>query len=97
MKEIFRSTLCQICRSAIFAGLIIFFIGAYYCVIKAGIPYQDPPLQLQIKYAINMGIGDILINVGFIVALCGGIFRLILWLIFKRFFQKDRPEPNSKS
>lgn len=26
----------------------ILFIGIYNCVIKTGIPYQDPPLELQI-------------------------------------------------
>lgn len=54
------------------------FIGAYYSIFKAGIPYQDPPLELQIQYAVNMGIGEILIRDGFRIFICGGIARLVL-------------------
>ncbi len=36
MSIFFKNILCRICNSAILAGVIIFFIGAYYCVIKAG-------------------------------------------------------------
>ena len=54
MSIFFKNILCRICNSAILAGVIIFFIGAYYCVIKAGIPFQDPPLELQIQYAVHM-------------------------------------------
>lgn len=72
------SILSQIFNSVILAGGIIFLIGAYYSVIKAGIPYQDPPLELQIQYAVNMGIGEILTGKGFLIAICGGIIRLLL-------------------
>ncbi len=40
-------------NAAILAGIIILFTGIYYCVIKAGIPYQDPPLELQHKNGTN--------------------------------------------
>ena len=40
------------------AGCIVFAVGVYYEMIKAGIPYQDPPPALQIQYAVNMGIGE---------------------------------------
>lgn len=72
-----------ILNSIILAGIIIFIIGWYYWIIKAGIPYQDPPLELQIKYAINMGIGDILVGNGFVIAVSGAIIRFIFWLIGK--------------
>ena len=32
--------------AVLLAGCIVFAVGAYYEVIKAGIPYQDPPLEL---------------------------------------------------
>lgn len=70
--------------AVILAGIIILFIGIYYCVIKAGIPYQDPPLELQIQYAINTGIGNILIKDGFLISVCGGIARWIFKLIWKK-------------
>ena len=79
-----ENILCQTLNSVIMAGIIVLFIGLYYSVIKAGIPYQDPPLEIQIKYAVNMGIGETLIERGFVIAVCGGIIRLILALILKK-------------
>ena len=74
------------------AGLIIFIIGLYYIVIKAGIPYQDPPLELQIKYAIHMEIGEILVRDGFLLLLSAGLLRLVLWLLYRFCFKKKQPK-----
>lgn len=74
----------QTINAVIVAGIIILLIGIYYCVVKAGIPYQDPPLELQIQYAINMGIGDILIKDGFLILICGGIVGLLFQLVWKK-------------
>lgn len=63
----------EIGNAVLTAGLIILVIGLYYLVIKAGIPYQDPTVEMQIQYAINDGIGSVLSKAGFILALCGGI------------------------
>ena len=68
----------------IIAGLIMLEIGMYYLMIKAGIPYQDPPLELQIQYAVNSGIGDVLCIHGAICLVVGIIFRIILAVISKR-------------
>lgn len=83
-KYYFRLTI----NSVILAGIILFLIGSYYSMIKAGIPYQDPPLELQIQYAINMGIGEILSKNGFLIAICGGVIRLLLGLIWRKCQQK---------
>ena len=77
-------TLKTIFNSIILAGLIILLIGLYYDVIKAGIPYQDPPLELQIKYAVNMGIGDTLLKDGFLITVFGILLRITAWIIAKR-------------
>lgn len=74
----------QAVNTAILAGIVILFIGIYYCVLKAGIPYQDPPLELQIQYAINMGIGGILVKDGFLISICGGFARLLFKLVLKK-------------
>ena len=79
-----ESFLCQTINAAILAGIMILFMGIYYCVIEAGIPYQDPPLELQIQYAINMGIGNILVKEGFLISICGGIARWLLKLVWKK-------------
>ena len=71
----------QIINAVILAGIIILCTGMYYCVIKAGIPYQDPPLELQIQYAVNMGIGSTLVKEGVLIFICGGIVR---WLFGRR-------------
>ena len=84
MKEKVRHRFCQIVNAVILAGIIILFRGLYYWVVKAGIPYQDPPIELQIQYAINMGIGDILVGKGFVIAVSGGIARVLLGLIWKK-------------
>lgn len=84
MKEKVKHKLCQVLNAVILAGIMIFLIGLYYWVVKAGIPYQDPSIELQIQYAVNMGIGDILVGKGFVIAVCGGIVRLLLGLIWKK-------------
>ena len=80
IKKTFKTT----CNSLILAGVIILIIGFYYSVIKAGIPYQDPPLELQIQYAINMGIGEIMLKYGFLLTVLGMILRIITGIMAKR-------------
>ena len=79
-----ESYIRQTINAILLAGIIILLIGIYYCVIKAGIPYQDPPLELQIQYAINTEIGNTLIKEGFLISICGGIARWLLKLILKK-------------
>lgn len=77
MNEKIILRLCQAINSVIFAGVLLFFMGLYYWIVKAGIPYQDPPPELQIQYAVNMGIGNTLVRNGFLITICGGILRLL--------------------
>ena len=65
----------------IIAGVIILDIGLYYLIIKAGIPYQDPTPELQLKYSINMGIGEILTRTGLCITVIGAIVRITVGLI----------------
>lgn len=85
MKEKIKNYLCHLLNAVIIAGIIIFFIGLYYCVVKAGIPYQDPPLDLWIRYEVNAKIGDILVTNGFKITICSGSIRLLLGLIWKKY------------
>ena len=80
MKNKMKNLFCKISDAVLLAGLIILVIGLYYLVIKAGIPYQDPTVEMQIQYAIHHGIGSVLSKVGVILALCGGI----AWLVSRR-------------
>ncbi|SDB13351.1 hypothetical protein [Butyrivibrio sp. INlla16] len=79
-----RNIVKSIFHSLIIAGVVILTIGMYYWVIKAGIPYQDPPEELRIQYAVNMGIGDELIKDGAIISIAGVIGRVIVYLIGKK-------------
>lgn len=88
MKEKIKYYLRLTINSVILAGILLCLMGLYYSVIKAGIPYQDPPLELQIQYAVYMGIGEILLKNGFVITICGGIIRLLLWLIYRERQQK---------
>lgn len=67
--------------AVLLAGCIVLAVGVYYEMIKAGIPYQDPPPALQIQYAVNMGIGEELCRIGFFTILAGLAFRLVVWLL----------------
>lgn len=84
MKNKTKYIISEICNSVLLAGLIILAIGAYFLLIKAGIPYQDPATELAIKYTVNYGIGSILSKLGLILALSGGAVRLIIWLICRK-------------
>lgn len=88
MKDKIKYYLRLTINSILLAGILLCLMGLYYSVIKAGIPYQDPPLELQIQYAIHMGIGEILLKNGFIITICSGIIRILLWLICKKRQQK---------
>lgn len=77
MQNKSKNIFLNISNAVFLAGLIILVIGLYYLVIKAGIPYQDPTAEMQIQYAIHYGIGSILSKTGLILAVCGGIARLV--------------------
>lgn len=80
MNEKVRFMLYRLADAVLLAGAIVFLIGLYYWIVKAGIPYQDPPLELQIQYAVNETIGETLLANGFWVLLCGAALRVFLWL-----------------
>ena len=73
----------SILNGIIISGMIIFVIGLYYMIIKAGIPYQDPTEELKNQYAINMGIGEELLKDGFFI-LIAGIIGKIGTFVFRR-------------
>ena len=80
----------RILDSTIIAGIIILVFGAYYAVIKAGIPYQDPPLELQIEYIINERIATQLMAIGAWIMILGVLLRGFVWLAEKRGYRHKR-------
>ncbi len=75
--------ICTSINALIIAGIIIWFTGLYYSVFKAGIPYQDAPLDLQVQYEINAGIGVVLTGTGFKITIFSSIIRLALGMVWK--------------
>ena len=71
------------------AGGMILGLGLYYLVNKAGIPYQDPPLDLQIEYAVNMGIGKELTRMGAAISVVAYVARTIIVIILRKKTPKE--------
>ena len=72
--------------SAAIAGVIVAFVGFYYVAIRAGIPYQDPPLELQIEYGIYMEVGVTLMAVGSVsFFVCA-----VIWVVLKYIQEHNR-------
>lgn len=88
MKQKILNTVLYLIIALIFVGIIILIIGLYYSVFKAGIPYQDAPIELQKQYEINYNIGNILTKVGFLTTVCSGIICIVLCII-KYFLGKE--------
>ena len=68
----------SILNAVILAGIVLLFLGLFYLVIKAGIPYQDPTPAMQTRYAVNMEIGDTLTKIGAGMTLTGAALKFIL-------------------
>lgn len=64
--------------AAFSGGLVMALIGAYYAVVRAGIPYQDPTVEMQISYAIDMGVGSTLLKLGAVLTAVGAALKLLL-------------------
>lgn len=68
-------------------GLSIILAGFAYEVLFAGIPYQDPPPELQAQYDLHGSVAVLFYRAGVIVLLLG----LLAIPIIVRRAGKDRP------
>lgn len=73
----------QFCLAIMIAGIVVFCIGLFYILIKAGIPYQDPTPEMQIRYSISMSVGKELTGIGSCMTVTGIVSRIILGAIMK--------------
>ena len=58
-------------------GFLLALIGAFYVLVKAGTPAQDPTLEAQMAYLINHQVGSVLFWYGLLV-MALGIMSLLL-------------------
>jgi hypothetical protein len=64
-------------KYAFWIGLLIIFIGFNYDMIYAGIPPQDAPTALQIKYDHHANIAGWIYTIGQCIAAAGAL----IWLV----------------
>ena len=67
-------------NSIAIAGCLIFVVGIYYAVVKAGIPYQDPTPEMSLNYEVNLRVGEILLLLGAAAFAVGAAGRVIIRL-----------------
>lgn len=76
----------QITRYAVWIGMLLLLLGFIYDVIFAGIPYQDAPPHILIKYNRNRDIANAIIGAGlaiFVVALLVKLSQYLFSLLKK--------------
>ena len=71
------------------AGILIILIGAYLCVIKAGIPYQDQTIEMQIKWQAYYTAGTYNLCCGMVIGAIAAV-----GLVFTRIFENVNNRTN---
>lgn len=66
------------------AGVILLLAGLWYAVVKAGIPYQDPTMEMLEQYNRDMQTGNLLIIIGGVVVLAEAVYRVVR--VLRRWF-----------
>ena len=72
-----RSLPRRLSGALLLAGVLILALGLYYLVVRAGIPYQDPSPETQLRYAVNQGVGEALVKLGAIPTAIGLLMKLL--------------------
>jgi hypothetical protein len=67
---------CMVATAPLFAGVCICAAGFMYDLLYAGIPYQDPPPELQAHYNVHASIASAIETIGLLVMAVGAF-----WLI----------------
>jgi hypothetical protein len=67
----------RINKYAIWLGLLLIAAGFIYDVVFAGIPYQDAPIDLAVRYERNQNIANWTMTSGMILAVVAGLIRAV--------------------
>jgi hypothetical protein len=65
----------------IWTGLSLLVFGLIYEIMFAGIPYQDPPADIQLRYERNQMIASWTMMLGLATLLAGGVIRTLVSVI----------------
>ena len=68
----------KIANCFIVIGIIVFVIGFYVWVFKAGLPYSDPSPEMIRKYMFYNRIGEFMIPTGFVLAIIGVFLKIFI-------------------
>ena len=82
-----KNKLSSIVTTIILAGIILIIIGFYFSVVKGGIPYQDPTVEMQIRWQAYHFAGECNIRTGIFLLLCGFLLKIVKWMKVK--FQSE--------
>ncbi len=67
----------RIIKYGIRFGILLFTAGFLYDIMFAGIPPQDPPLELTVSYERNKSIANWIMMSGIIVVALAGLILLV--------------------
>lgn len=71
-----NNKLKNLCYILIVIGIILFLAGIYFACIKAGLPYQDPTLEMTKKWLFYYHLGKNFSTFGVIAVMLGIIGRI---------------------
>ena len=74
----------NLCLSLLGAGVIVLFIGVYFVMFGAGIPYQDPTAEMTIKWLANDLAGTLCLKCGGLVFMIGLLAYFIARLVKRK-------------
>lgn len=74
----------KIAKYTTWIGLILVIGGFVYDVAFAGIPYQDPPPELQLKYERDSQIASWLMQAGLVVLVIGLVLTVVARITQKK-------------
>lgn len=70
-------------RALCLAGAVVLAVGLYCWLVKAGLPPQDAPPDIQQEYAFNLRLGGLLTKAGAGILLWGLAARWLVGRLFR--------------
>lgn len=67
----------NILTSFVIAGIVLTVLGLYLCIVKGGIPYQDPTVDMIIEWKAYHTAGEYNLKAGLVLILTGAVGKLV--------------------